>query len=93
MTAQEFNIKLAELKELTAKAEALALELREEARKQKETAADEMEEFLSSDEEIDRAKYRVLVNEESRTETNSRCIETALYKISNEVIANLEKIA
>ncbi len=92
MTTIEFNSKLAELKELAAKAEAIALELQEEARKQQAQAAEAVEECLLKSKEMDKAEYRSLSQAEFHIAEVVAHIETATYKLTEEVIGNLNKI-
>lgn len=93
MEVSEILKKIAELKELAAKAEALAFEIHSDVVGKMIEARDARDAYLTKGKDIDRTEFIALGIEAARFEEMTSRIETATYKLTQEVIGNLNKIS
>lgn len=93
MEMNEILNKIAELKEMAKKAEALAGEIEAAVALKATETREAMYDCLDKGKEMDKAEYFTLSQQTLRFEDIKGRIETAAYKLSTEVVGNLEKIA
>lgn len=93
MEANEILEKIAELKAITAKAEDLAFQIHAEVIAKKMEAREAMYACLGKGKDVDQVEYLAHSQEVARFEEMTMRIETATYKLTQEVIGNLNKIA
>ncbi|MCM1139016.1 MAG: hypothetical protein NC453_10655 [Muribaculum sp.] len=88
--------KIEELKAMAKKAEALASEIESAVSANANEAMEAMNSLLDKGmamDKSDRAEFIILSQQHARFEDMKGRIETAAYKLSTEVVGNLERIA